>query len=255
MSTHPPAVVEEENHENMVNVDHDTWSIPEDSLFPILAGEQPVPVPRNNYWAFRSVQQQLDEYIVKTLPKEFWGSEFYLASSKHLERSEPLPVRSEVGLEADVEVADVLCEKANAMQVDMLKFFRKRVSKKRAMKAIVACGEELKDIVGDEWEWCGGLMASAVERAKKRMEVILEDISKKKPYRCRSAIKRYCCLFSTKRSGCSKRTIPLLMLPWVLLLLLAVCHSRDLVVGDPIHVSIQYQHAGVEIAAAPHPLA
>ena len=119
MSTHPPAVVEEENHENMVNVDHDTWSIPEDSLFPILAGE-------------------------------FWGSEFYLASNKHLERNEPLPVRSEMGLETDVEVADVLCEKANAMEVDMLKFFRKRVSKKRAMKAIVACGEELKDIVGDE---------------------------------------------------------------------------------------------------------
>ena len=39
-------------------------------------------------------------------------------------------------------------------------------------------------------------MGRAVERAKKRMEIILEDISKKKPYRCRSAIKRYCCLFS-----------------------------------------------------------
>ena len=98
-------------------------------------------------------------------------------------------------------------------------------------------------------------MGSAVERAKKRMEIILEDISKKKPYRCLSAIKRYCCLFSIKRCDCGKHTIPLLMLPWVLLLLLVVCHSRDLVVGDPIHVSIQYQHAGVEIAIASHLLA
>lgn len=149
---HPSVLVDEENHENMVNVDHDTWSVPDDSIFPILAGEQPLPVPRNNYWAFRSVQQQLDEYIVKTLPKEFWGSEFYLASSKHLERSEPLPLRSEMEVDADVELADALSEKANAMDVDMLKFFRKRISKKRAMKAITECGDKLKDIVGDELE-------------------------------------------------------------------------------------------------------
>lgn len=98
-------------------------------------------------------------------------------------------------------------------------------------------------------------MSSAVEKAKKRMEVILEDISKKKPYRCRSAIKRYCCLFSTTRSNHAKHRIPLFMVLWVFFFLLVVCHSRDLIVGDPIHVSIQYQHAGVEIALLYHNVA
>ena len=175
----------------MVNVDHDVWSIPEESLFPILAGELPLPVPRNNYWGFRSVQGQLDDYIVRTLPKEFWGSCFYMDSDKYRMRESPIPNRSEEELKGDCALITELTEKANEKEVDILKFYKKRISKKRAKKTLNAIGKRVNDLVGEEYSCHRVLTHSVLRKAMERMDAILNDISKKKPYRCRSILKSY----------------------------------------------------------------
>ena len=183
----------------MVNVDHNVWSVPEESLFPILAGEQPLPVPRNNYWGFRSVQGQLDDYIVRTLPKEFWGSCFYMNSDKYRTRESPIPNRSEEELKGDCTLITELAKKANEEEVDMLKFYKKRISKKRAKRTLRAIGKKVKDLVDEEYSFHRVLMCSVLKRAMERMDSILNDISKKKPYRCRSVLKFYsvCCICSS----------------------------------------------------------
>lgn len=183
----------------MINVDHNVWSVPEESLFPILAGEQPLPVPRNNYWGFRSVQGQLDDYIVRTLPKEFWGSCFYMDSDKYRIRESPIPNRSEEELKRDCALITELTDKANEEEVDMLKFYKKRISKKRAKRTLRAIGKKVKDLVDEEYSFHRVLMCSVLKRAMERMDSILNDISKKKPYRCRSVLKSYsvCCIRSS----------------------------------------------------------
>ena len=57
----------------------------------------------------------------------------------------------------------------------------------------------MKDLVDEEYSFHRVLMCSVLKRAMERMDSILNDISKKKPYRCRSVLKSYsvCCIRSS----------------------------------------------------------
>lgn len=65
-------------------VNADVFSVSEEDIDSILAGELHIPRSIENEEAFQSIQDQLDDSIVQNLPPEFWGSRFYLDSSTAL---------------------------------------------------------------------------------------------------------------------------------------------------------------------------
>lgn len=102
--------------------------IAKETIEPILAGELRLPAPEEES-CFCSIQDQVDQTIVRHLPPEFWGSRFYMDSSTVLEplSTHHLPPSRDTVLEA-------LCEIANSKEPKIMQMVHTRFSRKRSKR-------------------------------------------------------------------------------------------------------------------------
>lgn len=128
----------------------DMWSIPEESIFGIIAGEEPIPIPKGNEDAFRAIQGQLDEYIVSHLPEEFWGSQFYLDSTTELNVPSFDISRYAKYKKADKKLIQKMVSKANSIDMNLLRFYNKRFSRKRTAKYLDALCDRFAKFIDEE---------------------------------------------------------------------------------------------------------
>ena len=102
--------------------------IPKETIEPILAGELRLPAPEEES-CFRSIQDQVDQTIVRRLPPEFWGSRFYMDSSTVLK-----PVSTHRLPPSRSAVLDTLCEIANHKEPQIMQNVHTRFSRKRSKR-------------------------------------------------------------------------------------------------------------------------
>ena len=102
--------------------------IPKETIEPILAGELRLPAPEEES-CFRSIQDQVDQTIVRRLPPEFWGSRFYMDSSTVLK-----PVSTHHLPPSHTTVLDTLCEIANHKEPKIMQMVHTRFSRKRSKR-------------------------------------------------------------------------------------------------------------------------
>ena len=128
-------------------VDANTWNIPEDSIFGILAGETPLPIPKNNEDAFNAIQGQMDKYIVDHLPSEFWGSQFYLPSKSKVHCPK---LEHSHNVRKDIKLIRSLTALANCTDTNILRLYNRRLSPKRSKSYLNSLREKFKHIVSEE---------------------------------------------------------------------------------------------------------
>lgn len=97
----------------------------------ILAGELPFSFPREDEDAFRDIQSQLDNRIVKTLPSEFWGSRFYMPSTSCLDISSPALSSVVSVTHNDRKLLKALTDIANHKEPRIMQVVHTRFSRKR----------------------------------------------------------------------------------------------------------------------------
>lgn len=139
-----------EEPSNQVLTDSNTWSIPDESLFAILAGEEPLPCPINNEDAFQSIQSQLDSYIVDRLPKEFWGSKFYLTSSSQVD---PPSYQSSSYMKykkKDIRTIHRMTNIANSVDTSLLRFYNRRFSPSRTSRFLDTLCDRFSSFIDKE---------------------------------------------------------------------------------------------------------
>lgn len=168
-------------------IDSDTWNIPEESLFGILAGEQPVPVPNDNDLAFQAIQGQLDEYIIEHLPKEFWGSRFYLDSKEVIE-TPPFPSSYHKHKRKDIQTIHKLTSIANHADSNLLRFYNSRLSRIRTNQFLDTLCEQYKDFIDERLYYGNSFICSALQKARERVEYVIEDLYTKAPYQKRKIV-------------------------------------------------------------------
>lgn len=110
-------------------VDVDLFSVPEENIESILAGELRLPFPIHNEEAIKSIQDQLDETIVRCLPPEFWGSRFYLDSSTTLSCPP-----TQTLLPAYEDLLQMLVSVANRKEPRIMQAVHTRFSRKRSRR-------------------------------------------------------------------------------------------------------------------------
>ena len=122
------------------SIDH----IPKETIEPILAGELRLPVPEEES-CFRSIQDQVDQTIVRRLPPEFWGSRFYMDSStvlKPISTHRLPPPRS--------AILDALCEIANHKEPQIMQMVHTRFSRKRSKRYLKDLCRSYATVVDEE---------------------------------------------------------------------------------------------------------
>ena len=122
----PVQYCEKKRNPNVEPVNAEVFSVSEEDIESILAGELRLPYPIENEEPIQSIQDQLDTSIVRNLPPEFWGSRFYLDSSTVLACSpvQKLPPAYDDLLQKLVCIANR--KEPRIMQVVHTRFSRKR---------------------------------------------------------------------------------------------------------------------------------
>lgn len=131
-------------------MDPNTYKIPEESLFGILSGEEPIPIPKGNESAFEAIQGQLDDYIVDHLPKEFWGSRFYINSNVEIDFPPFDLNRYSKHMKRDRKMIKKMITQANLVDMNLLRFYNKRFSRTRTSKYLDELCERFGQFVDEE---------------------------------------------------------------------------------------------------------
>ena len=120
----------------------------DENLFRMLADEIPVPSLSEDSKEGGQVRGRLDRYIVDTLPREFWGSRFYLDSDVVVEREQsPEAEQTKKLVDAGSSLIDELASIVNSKDIHVLSHFNSRFSRRRTKRFLDSVQSDTQYVV------------------------------------------------------------------------------------------------------------